>query len=54
MNGRYFDGRRVIAELFTGKQRFKRSDARDDLEDEDDTEKQRLDEFAEWLMKEGE
>ncbi|KZO98919.1 hypothetical protein CALVIDRAFT_535020 [Calocera viscosa TUFC12733] len=49
MNGRYFDKRRIVAELYTGRQRFKRSG--DDMSEEvDDAEKQRLDEFAAWLM----
>lgn len=57
MNGRFFDGQRVIAELFTGKERFKRSGTRDD-DDEggqgDTEEKARLEDFAKWLMQEGE
>jgi HIV Tat-specific factor 1 len=32
MDGRFFDKRRVEAELFTGRQRFKRSGAGDDIE----------------------
>lgn len=69
MQGRFFDGRRVEASLYTGKQRFKRSgpgvpgtaddDADIDVDGEqgetsDAAEKKRLDEFANWLMKEGE
>jgi HIV Tat-specific factor 1 len=53
MNGRFFDGRRVEASLFVGRQRFKRSGAAEDLEGED-TEGKRLDDFAQWLMAEGE
>ncbi|EJD03292.1 uncharacterized protein FOMMEDRAFT_85466 [Fomitiporia mediterranea MF3/22] len=60
MQNRFFDGRRVEASLYTGKQRFKRSGPGggeafgDDIEGEDDeAEKQRLDEFANWLMTEG-
>ncbi|KIY46207.1 hypothetical protein FISHEDRAFT_76048 [Fistulina hepatica ATCC 64428] len=52
VNGRFFDGRRVEASLFTGKQRFKRSGAGGNNTGED--EKQRLDDFAEWLLNEGE
>ncbi|KAF9244883.1 hypothetical protein BU15DRAFT_85733 [Melanogaster broomeanus] len=54
-NGRrYFAGRRVEASLYAGKHRFKRSGAGDDLEgDTDEAEKKRLDEFAAWLMTEG-
>ena len=54
MNGRFFDGRRVEASLFVGRQRFKRSGAVDDVDEGDDAEKKRLDDFATWLMTEGE
>lgn len=54
MNGRFFGGRRVIAELFSGKQRFKRSGVADETEgDNDEVEKKRLDDFALWLLTEG-
>ncbi|KAF5386014.1 hypothetical protein D9615_002527 [Tricholomella constricta] len=54
MNGRFFAGRRIEASLFTGKQRFKRSGAGDDHEDEgEEAEKKRLDDFAQWLLTEG-
>lgn len=77
MQGRFFDGRRVEAALYTGKQRFRRSgagppgagfagagaggvgvgDEDGDLDAEGETsdaaEKKRLDEFANWLMTEG-
>ncbi|EGO00293.1 hypothetical protein SERLA73DRAFT_180800 [Serpula lacrymans var. lacrymans S7.3] len=54
MSGRFFDGRRVEASLYAGKQRFKRSGASDEIEgDGDEAEKQRLDDFASWLMTEG-
>ncbi|KAF5321971.1 hypothetical protein D9619_001814 [Psilocybe cf. subviscida] len=53
MNGRYFDGRRISAELYTGKNRFKRSGFGDDIEGQgEDAERQRLDDFAKWLMEE--
>lgn len=53
MNGRFFAGRRIEASLYTGKQRFKRT-VDDALEDAgDETEKKRLDDFAKWLMTEG-
>ncbi|KAF7321384.1 RRM domain-containing protein [Mycena kentingensis (nom. inval.)] len=51
MNGRYFDGLRVEASLYTGKQRFKRSGAGD--EGDGDDERERLDSFAQWLLAEG-
>jgi HIV Tat-specific factor 1 len=54
MNGRFFAGRRIEAFLYAGKQHFKRSGARDDMDgDDDEAEKQRLDDFASWLMTEG-
>lgn len=51
MNGRFFDGRKVSAELYTGKERFRKSGGVNDLlmEDGDETEKKRLDAFASWL-----
>ena len=54
MNGRLFAGRRIEASLYVGKQRFKRSGVGDDIEGEsDEAEKKRLDNFATWLMTEG-
>jgi HIV Tat-specific factor 1 len=55
MNGRFFDGRRVEASLYVGRQRFRRSGAGDDLEEGEgeDADKKRLDDFAQWLMTEG-
>ena len=54
MNGRFFAGRRVEASLWGGKARFKRSGYTDDVEGEGDVaEKKRLDEFAQWLLSEG-
>jgi len=54
MNGRFFDGLRVEASLYSGKQRFKRSGAGEEIEgDNDDAEKKRLDSFAQWLLTEG-
>jgi len=52
MGGRYFDKRRIEAELFAGRQRFKRSGAGDDIGGGDDDERKRLDDFANWLMTE--
>jgi len=56
MQGRFFAGRRVEAYLYTGQQRFKRSKGEDDdmLGDGADSERKRLDDFAQWLMNEGE
>ncbi|KAF8829254.1 hypothetical protein F5051DRAFT_320328 [Lentinula edodes] len=54
MNGRFFDGKRVEASLYSGKQRFQRSGAGEDIEGEgDEAEKKRLDDFAQWLLTEG-
>ncbi|OCH91463.1 hypothetical protein OBBRIDRAFT_792292 [Obba rivulosa] len=54
MHGRFFAGRRVEASLYTGKQRFKRGGQGDDFEGGgDEGEKKRLDDFAQWLMAEG-
>ncbi|THV05065.1 hypothetical protein K435DRAFT_774056 [Dendrothele bispora CBS 962.96] len=54
MNGRFFAGRQIEASLYTGKQRFQRSGAGDELEgDSDESEKKRLDNFAQWLLTEG-
>ena len=53
MNGRFFAGRRIEASLFAGRQRFKRTGQSDNF-DEGEDEKQRLDDFAKWLMAEGE
>ncbi|KAM5531255.1 hypothetical protein V8D89_015056 [Ganoderma adspersum] len=54
MNGRFFAGRRIEASLYAGRQRFKRSGHGDNLGEGDEVEKQRLDDFAKWLMAEGE
>lgn len=55
MNGRFFDGRKVTAELLTGKERFRKTgDGHDILEDEgDEADKKRLDAFAGWLESQG-
>ncbi|CDO69368.1 hypothetical protein BN946_scf184961.g10 [Trametes cinnabarina] len=54
MNGRFFAGRRIEAYLYAGRQRFKRSGHSDVLDDGEENEKKRLDDFARWLMAEGE
>ncbi|KAJ7594150.1 hypothetical protein C8J56DRAFT_1002129 [Mycena floridula] len=53
MNGRFFDGRRVEATFFTGKQRFRRSGVGEEADGDTEEETKRLDSFAEWLMTEG-
>jgi HIV Tat-specific factor 1 len=52
MNGRYFAGQRVEASLYFGRQRFKRSGAEEPESNGQEAEKQRLDDFAKWLMSE--
>jgi len=55
MDGRFFGGRKIEASLFTGGQRFKRSIGDEGGEEEsEEAEKKRLDDFAQWIMKEGE
>ncbi|KLO19508.1 hypothetical protein SCHPADRAFT_924428 [Schizopora paradoxa] len=51
MQGRFFDGKRIEASLYSGRQRFKRSGTHDDYAEEegDASEKKRLDDFAKWL-----
>ncbi|KAG6917824.1 hypothetical protein DXG01_000884 [Tephrocybe rancida] len=54
MNGRFFAERRIEASLYSGKQRFKRSGTGGDADGEgDEGEKKRLDDFAQWLLTEG-
>jgi HIV Tat-specific factor 1 len=53
MDGRFFAGRRIEAELYSGKQRFKRGTDEDIDGVGDEAEKKRLDDFASWLMTEG-
>lgn len=63
MNGRFFDGRQLIATLFDGKaSKFRRSDrggpaVNDDDDDENGNsnadDKKRLDAFASWLEQGG-
>lgn len=54
MDGRFFAGRRIEATLFSGKQRFRRSGTGEETGgDGDEAEKQRLDDFAQWLLTEG-
>nr|XP_031862309.1 uncharacterized protein CI109_002274 [Kwoniella shandongensis]KAA5529381.1 hypothetical protein CI109_002274 [Kwoniella shandongensis] len=51
MNNRFFDGRRIYAGLYTGKERFKKSGGIKEFgDDEEGEEKERLDNFAQWLV----
>jgi HIV Tat-specific factor 1 len=55
MHGRFFSGRKIEASLWIGKQRFKRSGVAEDVEEigGEEGEKKRLDDFAHWLLTEG-
>ncbi|KAJ9663803.1 hypothetical protein H2201_005524 [Coniosporium apollinis] len=58
MHGRHFAGQQVEAYIATGSERFKKtSEKKQDFDEEDDqgdgTESKRLDEFGEWLEREG-
>jgi len=56
MQGRFFDGRRVEAFLYSGKERYNRTGGGGDhneMEVDDESEKKRLEDFANWLMNEG-
>ncbi|WWC64146.1 uncharacterized protein I303_106754 [Kwoniella dejecticola CBS 10117] len=52
MNNRYFDGRVIYAGIFTGKERFRKSGGTSfgDDEEADKEERERLDNFAAWLV----
>jgi HIV Tat-specific factor 1 len=59
MNGRFFSGRKIQAGFYDGRERYRKSGGdvpalNADGEEDDDAERQRLDDFAAWLMKEGE
>jgi HIV Tat-specific factor 1 len=53
MQGRFFAGRRVEAFLFDGQERYRRTVDSGDIEFDGETEAKRLDDFANWLMAEG-
>jgi HIV Tat-specific factor 1 len=42
----------IYAGLFTGKERYKRNNKGIDLEDQEKDERERLDNFAQWLVDE--
>jgi len=48
MNGRYFGGRRIEAEIFDGKTKYQKSGSKDN-ELDDEEEKARLERYAKWL-----
>lgn len=50
MNGRFFDKRQLVAHIATGKEKFKKSDAKHaDVDGEEEEEGGRLDSFGKWL-----
>ncbi|KAL1406055.1 hypothetical protein Q8F55_007738 [Vanrija albida] len=50
MDGRFFDGRRISAALYSGRERYRKSGGGQvGGEDEEADEQQRLDNFADWL-----
>jgi len=49
MNGRFFSGRKVEAAYLRGKPRFVKSGNENEDEEDDEVEKKRLDDFAQWL-----
>ena len=52
MDGRHFAGKQVKAHLATGHEKFKKSGGRQaDVEDNENEENKRLDQFGEWLEK---
>lgn len=52
MNGRFFAGRQVIAGLYDGKRRFRKTGKTGDLAEDDADEKARLESFAKYLEEE--
>ena len=54
MDGRWFDQRQLAANIATGREKFKKSKAKDlgDESDEEDGEGKRLDKFGSWLEEE--
>ncbi|OCF44882.1 HIV Tat-specific factor 1 [Kwoniella heveanensis CBS 569] len=53
MNNRFFDGRRIYAGIYTGKERYHKSGGTRDFGDDeegDQEERERLDNFAQWLV----
>ncbi|KAL1916907.1 uncharacterized protein VTP21DRAFT_5104 [Calcarisporiella thermophila] len=52
MNGRYFAGRQITAEIYDGKTRYLRSGMKDANEEEEESE--RLEKFAKWLEQDAE
>lgn len=51
MNGRFFAGQRVEADIYDGHTKYENSKTKEQLEEE---EKQRLDRYAKWLESEEE
>ena len=53
MNGRFFGGQAVIAGLYDGKHRYKKSGRGAAHDDEAKNEAQRIEEFGRWLEQDG-
>jgi len=57
MNGRHFGGQQVEAVVADGSEKFKKSSEKkaavEEFEEEGEEESKRLDEFGEWIEKEG-
>ncbi|ORX39047.1 hypothetical protein BD324DRAFT_649140 [Kockovaella imperatae] len=49
MNGRFFDGRKIYAGIYGGRERYRKSGV-GDLDEDSDKEAERLDKFAQWLV----
>lgn len=47
MNGRFFAGQKVEAYIFDGAEKFKKSSAKKEVDEE--IEKERLEKFGDWL-----
>ncbi|CEI85549.1 hypothetical protein RMCBS344292_00011 [Rhizopus microsporus] len=52
MDGRYFSGRQISAEIYDGKTRYEKTGGKQTEEDEE-AEKQRLERYAKWLEEQG-
>jgi HIV Tat-specific factor 1 len=48
MNGRYFSGRQIVAEIYDGKERYKKAKG-GTTGDEETDETMRLEKFGAWL-----
>jgi HIV Tat-specific factor 1 len=51
MNGRFFAGRRIEAEIFDGKQKYQKTGAKSGETEEEES--ARLEKYSKWLEQEG-